>query len=255
MSLEPEIDAGAQKSRSHIHGVRENVCREGNWRRKGGQAARGNRCYAEIGPKVFPFDRQVVRKVLFASKTCNPPWPGLIDGRALMGCCKRIRKQRGVFHIGDGSARGSIKHKVSKNHADAGPNSKQPACLSCLGHGERGRRATRIRLRDTRGSAQVHDTVIGFKAKNKIFPLEVVSSRASGGKAIGIDYLVAGAGDCRGTAGSEIAGWTKTGGGIHFGPAESATYVGADIKALEFIVRGVCRANGKKYKRKRTRSL
>ena len=50
LCLKPEIDAGAHKSRSHIHGVREDVRRECNRRRECRQVAGGNGCCSEISP-------------------------------------------------------------------------------------------------------------------------------------------------------------------------------------------------------------
>src|ERR1041385_1437117 len=196
----------------------------------------------------------MMRKVIFASNTCGPTRPGLINGRALMGCCKCICEQASVFHIGDRRARSSVKQKASKNHAHARTNCKQPACLGGLRHSKRGWCAARIYSGHSRGSAQVHGAVISLKTDNKIFPLEVVASRASSVEAVHVYYLIAGAGDCGRAGGREIAGRTETGAGIHLWPAKSATNICTDVKAFE-IVRCICRAKGKKHKRKRTRTL
>jgi hypothetical protein len=122
LGLEAEINSGTCKGRPHIHRVGENVGGECNWGRKGRQVAGWNGCHAEIIPEQFPFKRQVVTKVIFRAASGNPPWPRLIDSCALMGGGKRIRKQSGIFHVGDGSACSSVEQKASKNQADPRTN-------------------------------------------------------------------------------------------------------------------------------------
>src|SRR5689334_4036306 len=108
-------------------GVSENVGGERNGRRKRGEVSAGHRGRAETGIKIFTLDGQVMVKAEFRACANYPSRSLVVEAGAFMGGGKGISKQRGVLHVGDGSARGPIEQGRAKHDAYARARGHQPA--------------------------------------------------------------------------------------------------------------------------------
>src|SRR5579859_5071346 len=192
-------------------------------------------------------------KAEFRACANYPSCPLIIQARAFMGGGKGISKQRGVLHVGDGSARGPIEQCRAKNDAHARARGHHPTGFSRLGNSESGGRAAWIDRSGRCGAAQIHLAEVPFEAENNVAKLPVVACLTAGGEAVGFDLLSAGSSDRRRAGCSEITGGTEDGTGVHIETAKSAAGICSDIKSFK-IVRRLCRANTKQHKSKRTGS-
>src|SRR5205823_14898107 len=124
-----------------------------------------------------------------------PSCPLVVQAGAFMGCGKGISKQRGVLHVGQGSARGPIEQGRAKDDAHARARSHQPTGFRCLLNSESCGRAAWIDRSGGCGAAQVHLAEVPFQAENNVAPLPVVACLTTDGEAVGLDLLATGGGD------------------------------------------------------------
>src|SRR5579864_1308149 len=180
----------------------------------------------------------------FGARARDPSRPLIVQAGAFMGCGKGISKQRGVLHVGYGSACGPIEKSMAKDDAYARTRSHHPAGFSRLGNSESGGRAAWIDRSGRCRTTQIHLAEVPFEAENNVAKLPVVACLTAGGEAVGFDLLSAGGSDRRRAGAGEIAGWTEAGTGVHVKTAKSAAGVRSDIKSFKFV-RGFCRAKTK----------